>query len=65
MVLQHPTQGFPVEQCLCRVGIYRSNLISLQKKIRDKTAGVLNLQKATIQKIITGSIIMARGGDVI
>jgi len=47
-----------------KFGISRSNLISLQKKIRDKTDGVLHLQKKTIQKIIAGSI-MARGGNVI
>jgi len=47
-----------------RFGISRSNLISLRKKIRNKTTGVLYLQKATIQKIIAGIIIMARGGDV-
>ena len=47
-----------------KFGISRSNLISLQKKIRNKTSGVLNLQKKTIEKIIAGSI-MARGGDVI
>ena len=48
-----------------RFGISRSNLISLQKRIRNKTTGgVLNLQKATVQKIIAGSIIMASGGDV-
>ena len=45
-----------------RFGISRSNLISLQKKIRKN--GVLKLHKKTIEKIITGSI-MVRGGDVI
>ena len=45
-----------------KFGISRSNLISLQKKIRDH--GVLKLHKKTIEKIITGSI-MARGGDAI
>ena len=44
-----------------RFGISRSNLISLQKKIREK--GVLKLHKKTIEKTITGSI-MARGGDI-
>jgi len=46
-----------------RFGISRSNLISLQKKIRENV--VLKLHKKTIEKIISGSIIMARGGDVI
>ena len=46
-----------------RFGISRSNLISLQKKIREN--GVLKLHKKTIKKIITSSIIMASGGDVI
>jgi len=46
-----------------KFGISRSNLISLQKKIRDN--GVLKLHKKTIEKIISGSIIMARGGDVV
>ncbi|MDH3766298.1 MAG: hypothetical protein OER82_10895 [Nitrosopumilus sp.] len=46
-----------------RFGISRSNLISLQKKIREN--GVLRLHKKTIEKIISGNIIMARGGDVI
>lgn len=45
-----------------RFGISRSNLISLQKKIREN--GVLKLRKKTIEKIISGSI-MARGGDII
>jgi len=45
-----------------RFGISRSNLISLQKKIREN--GVLKLHKKTIEKIIAGSI-MARGGDAI
>ena len=45
-----------------RFGISRSNLISLQKKIREN--GVLKLHKKTIEKIISGSI-MARGGDVV
>jgi len=45
-----------------KFGISRSNLISLQKKIREN--GVLKLHKKTIEKIISGSI-MARGGDVI
>ena len=46
----------------CKFGMSRSNLISLQKKIRENET--LNLHKKTIEKIITGSI-MARGGDVI
>ena len=46
-----------------KFGISRSNLISLQKKIREN--GVLKLHKKTIEKIMSGSIIMARGGDVI
>ena len=45
-----------------KFGISRSNLISLQKKIREN--GVMRLHKKTIEKIIAGSI-MARGGDVI
>ena len=45
-----------------KFGISRSNLISLQKKIREN--GVLKLHKKTIEKIIAGSI-MARGGDAI
>jgi len=45
-----------------KFGISRSNLISLQKKIRENV--VLKLHKKTIKKIISGSI-MARGGDVI
>lgn len=45
-----------------KFGISRSNLISLQRKIREN--GVLKLHKKTIEKIISGSI-MARGGDVI
>jgi len=45
-----------------KFGISRSNLISLQKKIRENE--VLKLHKKTIEKIISGSI-MARGGDVI
>jgi hypothetical protein len=45
-----------------KFGISRSNLISLQKKIREN--GVLKLHKRTIEKIISGSI-MVRGGDVI
>jgi len=45
-----------------KFGISRSNLILLQKKIREK--GVLKLHKRTIEKIISGSI-LARGGDVI
>ena len=48
-----------------KFGISRSNLISLQKKIRNKTVGVLKLHKKTIEKIISGSIIMARGGDLL
>ncbi len=49
-----------------KFGISRSNLISLQNKIKNKTQeGVLNLHKKTIEKIISGSSIMARGGDVI
>ncbi len=47
-----------------RFGISRSNLISLQKKIREN--GVLRLHKKTIEKIISGSSsIIARGGDAI
>ncbi|MDH5664869.1 MAG: hypothetical protein OEY10_01045 [Nitrosopumilus sp.] len=47
-----------------RFGISRSNLISLQKRIRENR--VLKLHKKTIEKIISGSsIIMARGGDTI
>lgn len=46
-----------------KFGISRSNLISLQKKIRE--IGVLKLHKKTIEKIISGSIIMARGGDAV
>jgi hypothetical protein len=46
-----------------RFGLSRSNLISLKKKIRENV--VLKLHKKTIEKIISGSIIMARGGDVI
>jgi hypothetical protein len=38
-----------------KFGISRSNLISLQKKIREN--GVLKLHKKTIEKIISGSII--------
>ena len=45
-----------------KFGMSRSNLILLQKKIRDNR--VLKLHKKTIEKIIAGSI-MARGGDVI
>ena len=45
-----------------KFGISRSNLISLQKKIRENET--LNLHKKTIEKIISGSI-MARGGDAI
>jgi hypothetical protein len=45
-----------------KFGIFRSNLIPLQKKIRENV--VLKLHKKTIEKIISGSII-ARGGDVI
>ena len=45
-----------------KFGISRSNLISLQKKIREN--GVLRLHKKTIEKIISCSI-MARGDDVI
>jgi hypothetical protein len=45
-----------------KFGISRSNLISLQKKIREN--GVLKLHKKTIEKIIAGSII-ARGGEFI
>ena len=48
-----------------KFGLSRSNLISLQKKIRDETKGVLKLHKKTIEKIISGSIIIARGGDII
>ncbi|MDH3764919.1 MAG: hypothetical protein OER82_03820 [Nitrosopumilus sp.] len=47
-----------------KFGISRSNLVSLQKKIRNKTNRVLNLQKKTIEKIISGSI-MASGGEFI
>ena len=47
-----------------KFGISRSNLISLQKKIRDKTDGVLKLHKTTIEKIIAGSI-RVRGGEFI
>ncbi|MDH5432172.1 MAG: hypothetical protein OEW78_09900 [Nitrosopumilus sp.] len=46
----------------CKFGISRSNLISLQKRIREN--GVLKLHKKTIEKIIAGSI-MARGGDIV
>ena len=46
-----------------RFVLSRSNLISLQKKIREN--GVLKLHKKTIEKIISGSSVMARGGDVI
>ena len=45
-----------------KFGISRSNLISLQRKIRKN--GVLKLHKKTIEKIISGSI-MARGGDML
>ena len=45
-----------------KFGISRSNLISLQKKVREK--GVLKLHRKTIEKIISGSI-MARGGDAV
>ncbi len=45
-----------------KFGISRSNLISLQKRIREN--GVMKLHKRTIEKIISGSI-MARGGDAI
>jgi len=45
-----------------KFGISRSNLISLQKKIREN--GVIKLHKKTIEKIIAGSI-MARGGDIL
>ena len=45
-----------------RFEISRSNLISLQKKIRENET--LKLHKKTIEKIISGSI-MARGGDAI
>jgi len=44
-----------------KFGISRSNLILLQKKIREN--GALKFHKKTIEKI-TG-IIMARGGDVL
>ena len=47
-----------------KFGISRSNLISMQKKIRCKTDGVLKLHKKTIEKIISGSI-LARGGDLL
>ena len=47
-----------------KFGISRSNLISLQKRIRNKTSGVLKLHEKTMQKIIAGSI-AARGGDVL
>ncbi|MDH3311674.1 MAG: hypothetical protein OEM28_00835 [Nitrosopumilus sp.] len=47
-----------------KFGISRSNLISIQKRIKDKTTVALNLQKRTIKKIISGSII-ARGGDTV
>ena len=43
-----------------KFGISRSNLIAIQKKIREN--GVVKLHKKTIEKIITG-IIMVRGGD--
>ena len=43
-----------------KLGISRSNLISLQKKIREN--GVMKLHKKTIQKIIAGTI-LTRGGD--
>ena len=45
-----------------KFGISRSNLISLQKRVREN--GVLKLHQKTMQKIIAGSI-TARGGDVI
>ena len=45
-----------------RFGISRSNLISLQKKIRQN--GVFRLHKTTFQKIIAGHV-TARGGDSI
>jgi len=45
-----------------KFGISRSNLISLQKKIREN--GVIKLHKKTIEKIISGSI-MARGDEFI
>jgi len=49
-----------------KIGISRSNLISLKKKIRDKTKGVaLKLHRKTIEKIIAGGSIMARGGEII
>jgi len=35
----------------------------LKKKIREN--GVLKLHKKTVEKIIAGSIIMTRGGDVV
>ena len=47
-----------------KFGISRSNLISIQKKIRCKTGVILKLHKKTIQKIIADTI-MARGGDTI
>ena len=43
-----------------RFGISRSNLLSLQRKIREN--GVPRLRKQIIQKIITGYV-MTRGGD--
>ena len=43
-----------------KFGISRSNLIALQKKIRE--TGLAKLHKKTLQKIIAGCII-ARGGD--
>jgi len=43
-----------------RFGIFRSNLLSLQRKIREN--GVPRLRKKTIQKIISGYV-MTRGGD--
>ena len=45
-----------------KFGISRSNLISLQKKIRQN--GVFRLQKTTFQKIIAGHV-TARGGECI
>jgi len=43
-----------------KFGISRSNLISLQKKIREN--GVMRLHKKTVEKIIAGYV-MTRGGD--
>ena len=45
-----------------KFGLSRSNLISLQKRIRENV--VLKLHQKTMQKIIAGSI-AAKGGDVL